>query len=249
MFRFNGKVALVTGAGQSVGRGIAEVLAQRGARVVINDLLEGHAQEVAAKINSSGGVAMAMAFDVTDEQAVQKSIVNIKQQWKSVDILVNNAGCAGAKAMGQQSFRDMDSETINNYFQVNLFGVMHCSKAVLDDMCEQTWGRIINISSEAGRQGMNIGVSAYGSAKAGATHLNRHIAVEVAREGVTVNNISLGLMNNVPEEFTDLVVSSIPVGRLGTPEDVGYAVAYLASEEAAWLTGQTLPLNGGSVCI
>ena len=140
----------------------------------------------------------------------------------------------------------MPPEEWSWYLGVNLFGVMHCTKAVLDGMCERGWGRIVTISSEAGRNGLDIGVSVYGAAKAGAAHLMRHLAREVGPDGVTANVVSLGLMDNVPEEFAGPYIRTIPMRRLGSPDDVAGAVAFLTSDDASWVTGQTLVVNGGS---
>ena len=135
------------------------------------------------------------------------------------------------------------------YIGINLYGVLNCTKAVIQGMCDRGWGRIITISSEAGRAGLDINVSIYGAAKAGAAHLMRHLAREVGPYGVTANVVSLGLMDNVPEEFAGPVIKTIPVRRLGTTEDVAEAVGYLTSDGASWVTGQTLPVNGGSYAI
>jgi NAD(P)-dependent dehydrogenase (short-subunit alcohol dehydrogenase family) len=130
---------------------------------------------------------------------------------------------------------------------VNLYGPLHCTKAVVAGMCTRSWGRIITIASEAGVDGSALGISIYGAAKSGAIGFMRHLAMEVARDGVTVNAIAPGLMG-VQEitERTRRMAEAIPVGRLGTPDDIGAACVYLASDEAAWVTGQTINVNGGS---
>ncbi len=151
--------------------------------------------------------------------------------------------------MPQMSFRDMPHTEWDKYIAVNLYGVLNCTKAVVDGMCERGWGRIIVISSEAGRSGLDIGVSIYGAAKAAGAHFMRHLAREVGPQGVTANVISLGLMDNVPEEFTASLVKGIPARRLGSSDDVAHAVSYLIAEEASWVTGQTLVINGGSQVI
>ena len=238
--------ALVTGAGQGVGLGVARALAADGMHVCINDLDAQRAEQAAADIVKAGGEASAVPFDVTDLDAVQAAVREIESRIGGVDILVNNAGNAGASAMNQATFRDMPAAEWERYLGVNLYGVMHCTKATLDGMCDRGWGRIVTISSEAGRTGLDIGVSVYGVAKAGAAHLMRHLAREVGPQGVTANVIALGLMDNVPEEFAGPIIRTIPARRLGTPADAGAAVSYLASEDAAWVTGQTLVLNGGS---
>ncbi len=240
------RTALITGAGQGMGLGIARRLAGAGARVLVNDVDPGRAEAAAAEIAGGGAEALPAPFDVTDAKQTQTAVAELDARCGGIDILVNNAGNAGTREVDQLSFRDMPIEHWDRYLRVNLYGVLHCTKAVLDGMCDRGWGRIVTISSEAGRVGLDIGVSVYGVAKAGASHLMRHLAREVSPHGVTANSISLGLMDNVPDEFTARIIPTIPARRLGTPDDVGGAVAFLASDEAAWITGQTLVLNGGS---
>ena len=183
---------------------------------------------------------------MSDAEQTLDAVAELESRCGGIDILVNNAGNAGTHAVDQLSFREMPVEHWDRYLRVNLYGVLHCTKAVVDGMCERGWGRIVTISSEAGRVGLDVQVSVYGVAKAGAAHLMRHLAREVGGCGVTANAISLGLMDNVPDEFAAKIIRSIPAGRLGTPDDVGGAVAFLASDDAAWITGHTLVLNGGS---
>ena len=236
------RTALITGAGQGVGLGIAKRLAAAGHRVLVNDIDADRAEAAAGEIAALGAEAVPAPFDVTDAQQTLAAVA----EFGGIDVLVNNAGNAGARAVDQLTFREMPIAHWDRYLGVNLYGVLHCTKAVVDGMCERGWGRIVTISSEAGRVGLDVRVSIYGVAKAGAAHLMRHLAREIGGQGVTANTVSLGLMNNVPDEFSAKIIRSIPAGRLGTPEDVGGAVAYLASDDAAWITGQTLVLNGGS---
>lgn len=244
MFDLTGRVALVTGAGQNVGAGIATALAVQGARVAVNDRDAERAAATAAAISAGGGGAVEAVFDVTDESAVGRAVAGIETQLGPVDILVNNAGVP--IGMKPESFVDMASSEWQRYIDLNLYGSLHCTAAVVGPMCERGWGRVIQISSGAGRTGLAIGVSLYGASKSGIEGFIRHLAMEVARTGVTANTIALGLMDNVGREATAALARSIPVGRLGTPADVGAAVAYVASDEASWLTGQTISLNGGS---
>jgi NAD(P)-dependent dehydrogenase (short-subunit alcohol dehydrogenase family) len=243
------RTALVTGAGQGMGLGVARRLASGGSLVLVNDIDAQKAEQAAAEIRSSGGEALAAPFDVTDYEAVLAATKEFSAQTGGIDILVNNAGNAGTQQTHMTSFKEMPPSEWNWYLSVNLYGVMHCTKVVLEGMCERGWGRVITISSEAGRAGLDIGVSVYGVAKAGAAHLMRHLAREVGPDGVTANVISLGLMDNVPDEFAGPIIRTIPARRLGTPADVGAAVSYLASEEAGWVTGQTLVLNGGAYAV
>ena len=155
---------------------------------------------------------------------------------------------AGAPGMVVSQFREMDPADWDRFVAVNLYGVLNCSRSVIEGMCERGWGRVITISSGAGVTGMRMGISIYAAAKSGGIGFMRHLAMEVARFGVTANTLALGLMG--VQELTDLTrdtARQIPVGRLGSPDDVGAACAYLASDEAAWMIGQTINLNGGSV--
>jgi NAD(P)-dependent dehydrogenase (short-subunit alcohol dehydrogenase family) len=228
-----GRTALVTGAGQGVGRGIAQVLAEQGADVVVNDLFADRAEAVAAEI---GGSARAIAFDVTDLAAVQAGFAEAGP----VDILVNNAGIPSA-GFPQVDFKDSDPELWARFVDLNLYGVMNCTHAALQGMCERGWGRVITIASEAGRVGLPIRVSLYGAAKAGAIGLMKHVAHEVGPMGVTCNALALGSMENVPGP------AKYPVPRKGTGRDVGATCAFLATDGAEWITGQVIGVNGGAV--
>ena len=245
MFELTGRVALVTGAGQNVGAGIARTLAAQGAAVAVNDLLSDRAEDTAAAIRAAGGRAMAVAFDVADHEAVAAGVTEVEAELGAIDILVNNAGVPASMAI--QPFRETEPADWAPYIDINLYGVLNCSKAVVDGMCERGFGRVITISSGAGTAGVGIGVAAYGAGKGGGLAFMRNLALEIASTGVTANSVALGLMNNVPEEMLPQVARTIPVKRLGTPEDVGACCAYLASDEASWMTGQTLELSGGSV--
>jgi 3-oxoacyl-[acyl-carrier protein] reductase len=245
VFDLSDKVALVTGAGQNVGAGIARALAARGAAVAINDLHAERAESVAKEIEGVGGRAVSAPFDVTSLVATQAGVASVKARVGPVDILVNNAGVPDG--MGLTRFRDYDPAQWARMIDLNLYGVLHCSRAVADDMCARRWGRIITISSGAGQVGLSIGVSLYGAGKGGAIAFMRHLAIELARDGITANTLCLGLMSNAGDAAaTKAIAATVPVGRLGTPDDVGAAVVYLASPEASWITGQTIGLNGGS---
>ena len=241
MYDLSNKTALITGAGQSVGLGIAQQFARSGAHILINDIVSERAQSVANALCAEGKSATALAFDVADADQVQHALNGTK-----VDILVNNVGNAGSIPMEQTRFIDLSLDTIRQVINSNLYGVIHCTQAVLPGMCDRGFGRVICIGSEAGRQGLSIGVSPYGAAKAAIANLVRHVALEVAASNVTCNTVSLGLMNNVPAEFTDAVLSSIPLGRLGTPDDAASMCLLLASDSGSWITGQEFVVNGGS---
>ena len=241
MYDLSNKTALITGAGQSVGLGIAQQFARSGAHILINDIVSERAQSVANALCAEGKSATALAFDVADADQVKHALNGTK-----VDILVNNVDNAGSIPMEQTRFIDLSLDTIRQVINSNLYGVIHCTQAVLPGMCDRGFGRVICIGSEAGRQGLSIGVSPYGAAKAAIANLVRHVALEVAASNVTCNTVSLGLMNNVPAEFTDAVLSSIPLGRLGTPDDAASMCLLLASDSGSWITGQEFVVNGGS---
>jgi len=248
MFELTGKVALVTGAGQNVGAGIARVLAAQGATVVVNDIRVERADETVAAIRAAGGTATSVGFDVTDYDDVVAGIGRAVAEVGPIDILVNNAGNGGAEGMKPTKFRESDPASWRGPIDVNLYGVMNCSRVVINPMVEKGWGRVITIASGAGVVGLNIGVSPYGGGKGGAIGFMRHLAVENARAGVTANTLAIGLMEQKGNrEVTDALARQIPTGRTGTPEDIAYACAYLASPEAEWVTGQTMHVKGGSV--
>jgi len=245
MTRFDlaGRTALVTGAGQNVGRGIAHALAVQGASVLVNDVRPERAEAVADEIRAMGGVARSVAFDVTDLEAVVGALGPVGP----VDILVNNAGNGGSGPMVPQPFVTMSPGDWEGPIRVNCYGVLHCCHALVPGMCERGWGRVITISSGAGTAGVAIGVSAYSAGKGAGIAFTRTLAIEVARQGVTANSLAIGLMAVPDPSVTERLARSIPVGRIGMPEDVAAACVWLASDEAGWVTGQTIGINGGSV--
>jgi 3-oxoacyl-[acyl-carrier protein] reductase len=245
-----GRRALVTGGGQGVGRGIALGLAAAGAEVVVNDLDRDRARAVVEEIEAGGGTGQASVFDVTDYAAVEAAV----HAAGPVDVLVNNAGNAGVDGFGGRDvFADTTPADWEPFLRVNLYGAMHCSRAVLPAMIEAGWGRLVTIVSDAGRTG-DAGGAAYSAAKAGAAGLTRALALENGRHGITANNISLGTMRTPVTEpvwadpGSDLAKSILRgyvVRRPGDPDDVAGLAVYLASDHASWITGQTYPLNGG----
>jgi NAD(P)-dependent dehydrogenase (short-subunit alcohol dehydrogenase family) len=216
--------------------------------VAVNDVRAQRAEETVASITAGGGKALPFAFDVTDYEGVASGMADVAQSLGPVDVLVNNAGNGGAGGMRPRPFRETEPSEWEGPVRVNLYGVLHCSRAVINGMCDRRWGRVITIASGAGMVGLDIGVAAYGAGKGGAIGFMRHLAIESASFGVTANTIALGLMQmEHPADITARMARSIPVGRLGRPDDAGALCVYLASEEAAWMTGQTIHLNGGSV--
>jgi len=242
LFDLSARRALVTGAGQGVGAGIAAALAGQGAFVAVTDLHPERAANVAADITATGGRAAALGLDVTDPASVQAAMGLAEP----VDILVNNAGIPEG-AMTLTPFRDMEPAAWDAAIEVNLYGVLRCCRAVINGMCDRGWGRIVTISSGAGTRGVNIGVSPYSAGKGGGIAFTRTLALEVARHGVTANTLALGVIGTLDSTVNQQLSRAIPVGRTGTPADVAAACVWLASEEAAWVTAQTIEINGGAL--
>jgi 3-oxoacyl-[acyl-carrier protein] reductase len=249
-----GRRALVTGAGQNVGRGIARVLADAGAEVLVNDLVEERAQAVAEEIQSGGGRALPLPFDVTDYGAVAAALGGAGR----VDVLVNNAGNAGAPnlqdSFDQDYFIDTKPDSWDRYIRINLYGVMNCVHVAVPGMIEGNWGRVITLISDAARAG-DARTAVYAGAKAAAAGFMRAVAREVGRYSITANCISLATMNvrpadappPSPEEqaFMDRILKQYIVRRRGEPDDIAAMVCFLASDLSSWITGQTYPVNGG----
>lgn len=241
MFRLDGKVALVSGAGRGMGLGIAQALAGLGARVLVNDFFPERAEAAAAQLRAQGAAAEAAPADMCDRAA----IAALLDKTGPVDVFVHNAGIP-AQGWGYRKFLESDEAEWRSWLDLNLIGLMHASQLVLPAMIERRWGRIVVIGSDASRTATGFGLCAYGAAKAAAIGFVRNLSGEVGRHGVTVNALSLGTMNNW-EGAEALAAKFTSVGRAGSPQDVGAAVAFLTSPEAVWVNGQVLPVNGGSL--
>lgn len=240
----NSKVALITGAGQGMGLGMARKLAQAGCRVVINDYDASRAAAAANQLKSEGLDAYAVGCDVTSYDAVLQMKRVIAEHWGGVDILVNNVGIPH-DGMQRKAFLDMPPDEWDRLLDINIKSALNCCSIFAGDMCAKGWGRIISIVSESWRSGSGAaaGVSLYAAGKGAVVGFSRQLSSELAGAGVTVNCISLGLMDNVTG--AERAIRAIPMGRLGTANDAGHCAAFLASEDAGWVTGQCIPVNGG----
>jgi NAD(P)-dependent dehydrogenase (short-subunit alcohol dehydrogenase family) len=254
--KLSGRVALVTGAGseKGIGRGIAQILTQEGALVAVNDVNPEWAHQASTNIADSGGKALAVPADVSEEDQVREMIHRVIQKWDRLDILVNNAGISQAI-----SVLDMTEENWNRIMDVNLKGTFLCTREALPHMIKNSWGRIVCISSVSGKKGGGrIGGVHYAASKAGIMGFTKALVREVSPKGITVNAICPGTIDTGKDaarrmwdgrpavEGLEEARRSIPIGRVGTPMDVARAVLFLVSEENDFINGEVMDVNGGA---
>ena len=243
----DGKIALVTGASRGIGRAIALALAKAGATVVINYAGNVQAAEsVRQEIESNGGKTMLVQADVADIDAVNDMIKRVSDTFGQIDILVNNAGITRDGLLMRMKENDWD-----DVLNTNLKGIYHCTKAVAKGMMKQRSGRIVNMTSVVGLTG-NAGQANYAAAKAGVIGFSKSMAKELASRGITVNLVAPGFIDTdmtsvLPEKVKEEMVKAIPLASLVKPEDVANAVLFLVSDQASYITGQTLNVDGGMV--
>jgi 2-hydroxycyclohexanecarboxyl-CoA dehydrogenase len=250
----SGKTVLVTGAGQGVGRQVALHCAAQGAAVAVNDYHADRAGAVAAEITAAGGSAVGLRCDVTDLDAVTAMVEEAGRALGPVDVLVNNAGNAGPAegALARTPpFWETGPEDWEPWIATNFYGVLNASRAALPGMVERGYGRIVTVISDAGRTG-EPNLAVYGGAKAGAAGFSRGLAKAVGRHGITVNCVALstvatpGVASALADpEVVRKALRGYVIRRFGEPSDAANAVLFLASDAAAWVTGQTWPVNGG----
>ena len=237
------RVALITGAGSGIGEATARRFAREGARVAVNDAEASRAKRVAEAILADGGRAIAVEADVARAAEVDSAVRRVLEEWGRVDILVNNAGITRDAMLAK-----MTEEQWDEVLAVNLKGAFLCARAVLPGMRERGWGRVVNTAS-VGALG-NIGQANYAASKAGVIGLTRTLALEYARYGVTVNAVAPGatltpMLAAVPDQVREKIVARIPAARLASPDEVAALHCFLASEEAGYITGQVIFIDGG----
>jgi 3-oxoacyl-[acyl-carrier protein] reductase len=239
-------VALVTGASRGIGRAIAVALARDGLHVVVNYTAnEAAAAETLAQIQAAGGAGTLSRFDVADQAAVEAAIKQIASERGRLDVLVNNAGIAVDGLLLRTKKDDW-----HKVLEVNLSGAFHCCKAAARYLLKSESGRIVNLSSVVGEQG-NAGQVSYAASKAGLIGMTKTLARELASRGITVNCVAPGFIEtemtaaHVQGEYREALLKQIPLGRIGAPEDVAEAVRFLVSEQASYVTGQVVRVNGG----
>jgi len=244
MSGFTGRVALVTGASQGIGRACALVLAEAGATVALAARNEEKLAQVVQEIKSKGGQAAAFRMDVSNEDEVKAAVNAALEQFEKIDILVNNAGVTRDTLLMRMKRADWES-----VLQTNLTGAFFCTQAVIGSMLRQRWGRIINITSVVGQAGQ-AGQANYSASKAGLIGFTMSMAREVASRNITVNAVAPGYIETamtdvLSAELKSKMNQTIPLGRPGTDLDIAHAARFLASEEAGYITGHVLNVNGG----
>ncbi len=244
--RLTGKVSIITGAGQGIGRATAHKFASEGARVAVCDINLDSVNETVREIAAKGGEAAAFRVDVTDKDSITAMVEGVMKKWGRVDTLVNNAGI-----VQDAQFKKMTDEQFERVIDVNLKGVYNCTKAVVDIMLEQNSGVILNASSIVGIYG-NFGQTNYAATKFGVIGMVKTWARELGRKGIRANAICPGfietpILSTIPDKVIKMMEEKVPMGRLGKPEEIANTYAWLASDEASYVNGAVIEVSGGVV--
>ena len=244
MFKLDGKTALVTGASQGIGEGIAKLLARQGARVVVAARNEEKLKALAEEIGVAGGQALPLVLDVTQPETFGERLKSLPEDFAAIDVLVNNAGVTADNLLARMSLEDWE-----RVLRTNLTGAFALTKEVIRGMMKRRWGRIISVSSVVGMMG-NPGQANYAASKAGLIGFSKSLAKELGSRSITVNVVAPGyiqtaMTEKLPEAAREELTGAIALKRLGTVDDIASAVLYLASEEAGYVTGHTLNISGG----
>jgi len=246
--KLKGKVALVTGGAQGIGKAIALALAREGADIIVSDIVVETAEKTAAEIAVLGVRAKALKMNVADPAEVDAKVKEAQNEFGKIDILVNNAGITKDTLLIRMKPEDFDA-----VIAVNLKGTYNCTKAVAPIMMKSRWGRIVNIASIVGQIG-NVGQANYSASKAGVIGLTKTSARELAARNINVNAVAPGYIDTemtkkLPDDVKAKMQEQIPLGRLGTPEDVAAAVLFLVSDDSSYITGQVIGVNGGMAMV
>jgi 3-oxoacyl-[acyl-carrier protein] reductase len=244
MFRLDGKTALVTGASQGIGEGVARLLARQGARVVLAARNQEKLSALAAGIEAGGGSAHPLALDVSQPETFGEKMKTLPEEFAGIDILINNAGITADNLLARMSLEDWE-----RVLRTNLTGAFALTREVVRGMMKRRWGRVINVSSVVGMMG-NAGQANYAASKAGLIGFSKSLAKELGSRSITVNVVAPGyietaMTGTLPEKAREELSSAIALKRLGSVDDVAWAVLFLASEEAGYITGHTLNVSGG----
>ena len=240
----SGRTALVTGCGRGIGKAIALILARAGADIVVNDIDQETAENLAAEITGLGRRTLICCGSVGSRTDVEAMFTKIKDEFKHLDILVNNAGITRDNMLTKMTDQEWDQ-----VMDVNLKGVFYCTRAAAEMMKEQAYGKVVNLTSVTALTG-NVGQVNYAASKAGVIGMTKTLARELARYQVTINAVAPGFIDTpmtatIPEEIKQMIVRGIPLGRAGSPEDIANLVKFLAGDESAYITGQVISCNGG----
>ena len=244
--RLENRVAFITGAGRNLGRAIALEFAKEGAQVIVNDFIAENAEAVVKEITEMGGEAFAIPGDVSDSKAVDEMLAKAVEHYGKLDILINNAGCTQ-----HVEVKDMNDEDWDRIIKINLSGVFYCCRAASIYMIPNNYGRIVNVSSVSGKQGGGVwGAAHYSAAKAGVMGFTKTLAREVAKYNITANCVVPGIIAiDIPDKVRLAAKASaaerVPLGRQGRPDEIAKAYLFLASDDASYITGEMLDVNGG----